>query len=98
LEIKCPQPAAHLETLLGQEVPAKYVTQMMWQMACSGRQWCDYASYNPSFPEEMRLYVGRVVRDDRRIAELETEVAAFLRELAAKLAQLESLYGEKVAA
>jgi putative phage-type endonuclease len=98
LELKCPQPAAHLETLLGQEIPVRYVTQMMWLMAVTGRQWCDYASYNPSFPEHMRLFVKRVKRDDRLIAELETEVAAFLQELAAKLAQLESLYGEKVAA
>jgi predicted phage-related endonuclease len=98
LELKCPQPAAHLETLLGQEIPVRYLTQMMWLMAVTGRQWCDYASYNPSFPEHMRLFVRRVKRDEARIIELETEAAAFLKELAAKLAQLDSLYGEQAAA
>lgn len=93
LEIKCPQPAAHLETLVSQEVPTKYLTQMMWQMACSGRKWVDYVSYSPSFPENMRLFVKRVTRDDKRISELETEVAAFLLEMAVKLSQLNSLYG-----
>ena len=98
LEIKCPQPAAHLETLLTQKIPEKYVTQMMWQLACSGRQWVDYVSYSPSFPENMRLFIKRLPRDDKRIAELESEVAAFLLEMAVKLSELNSLYGEKEAA
>jgi putative phage-type endonuclease len=98
VEIKCPQPAAHLETLIGQSVPGKYVTQIMWQLSCTGRPWCDYVSYNPTFPENMRLFVKRVERDPARIKELEGEVAAFLLELAVKLSQLNSLYGEKEAA
>lgn len=98
LEIKCPQPAAHLETLTSQEVPTKYLTQMMWQLACSGRQWVDYVSYSPSFPEHMRLFVKRIPRDNKRIAELESEVASFLLEMAVKLSELNSLYGEKEAA
>jgi putative phage-type endonuclease len=98
LEVKCPQPAAHIETLLGQEIPAKYVTQMMWLMACSGRKWCDYVSYSPSLPESMRIFVKRVHRDEGRIIELESEVAAFLVELKTKLAQLDSIYGDRAAA
>ena len=98
LELKCPQTATHLETLLGQSIPAKYISQVQFQMACTGRKWCDWVSYDPRMPESMRLFVMRVHRDDKQIAELETEVAAFLQELAVKLAQLESLYGEKVAA
>jgi hypothetical protein len=46
----------------------------------------------------MRLFIKRVKRDDKRIDELETEVAAFLLELAVKLSQLNSLYGLDVAA
>lgn len=98
IEIKVPQPAAHLETLLGQKIPERYVTQMLWQMAVTGRVYCDYVSYNPSFPENMRLFVKRLPRDDKRIAELESEIAAFLLEMAVKLSELNSLYGEKEAA
>lgn len=98
LEIKCPQPAAHLETLTSQEIPARYITQMMWQMACTGRQWVDYVSYSPSFPENMRLFVKRIPRDDKRIAELESEIASFLLEMSVKLSQLNNLYGEQEAA
>jgi len=97
VEIKCPQTATHLETLLGQAVPAKYETQIQFQMACTGREWCDFVSYDPRMPEHMRLFVRRVPRDDRRIAELENEVAGFLLELAVKLSQLNSLYGQEAA-
>lgn len=98
VEIKCPNTATHLETLLGQAVPAKYETQMQFQMACTGRQWCDFVSYDPRMPENMRLFIKRVKRDDRRIAELESEIAAFLLEMAVKLSELNNLYGEREAA
>jgi len=93
IEIKCPNTATHLETLLGQAVPAKYETQMQFQMACTGRQWCDFVSYDPRMPESMRLFIKRVKRDDKRIKELEIEIAGFLLEVAVKLSELNSLYG-----
>jgi len=98
VEIKCPNTATHLETLLGQAVPSKYDAQMQFQMACTDRQWCDFVSYDPRMPENMRLFIKRVVRDDKRIAELESEIAAFLLEMAVKLSELNSIYGEKAAA
>ena len=47
VEIKCPNTATHIDTLLTQTVPAKYITQMQFQMACTGRQWCDFVSFDP---------------------------------------------------
>lgn len=92
LEIKCPQTATHLDTLLTGTIPAKYVTQMQWQMTVCGRAWCDFASFDPRMPPEMRLFTQRVERDVSVILELETEVAAFLAELDAKVAKLRALY------
>src|SRR6185436_7929339 len=60
VEIKCPNTATHLETLLGQAVPGKYDTQVQFQMACTGRKWCDWVSYDPRMPEHMRLFVMRI--------------------------------------
>lgn len=97
VEIKCPNTATHIDTLLGQNVPSKYITQMQWQMACTGRAWCDFASYDPRLPEAMRLFVQRVPRDAALIAELEREVSAFLGELDRKVADLRRLY-ERAAA
>lgn len=92
VEIKCPITATHIETLLGQSVPKKYVTQMMWQMACTGRQWCDFVSYDPRLPESMRLFVRRVERDAVMIAELELAIRTFLDEIDATVARLRALY------
>jgi putative phage-type endonuclease len=89
IEIKCPQQAAHLETLLSRKVPAKYVTQMMWQMAATERKWCDFVSYNPTFPPHLQLFVQRVHRDEDVISELEKEVLAFLADVDRKVAQLQ---------
>lgn len=98
VEIKCPITATHIETLLTGAVPDKYVKQMTFQMACTGRQWCDFVSYDPRMPEPMRLFVKRVPRDDVMIAELENEVTGFLFEVASAVSQLTRLYSERIAA
>jgi putative phage-type endonuclease len=98
VEIKCPSTSTHIDTLLTGKVPAKYVDQMQWQMACTGRKWCDFASFDPRMPEPMRLFVKRIDRDDKRIAYLEGEVSTFLTEIAEKVEGLTKLYGRKEAA
>jgi putative phage-type endonuclease len=92
LEIKCPNSATHIETLLSGKVPEKYRTQMLWQMACTGRVYCDFASYDPRLPEPMQLFVQRIPRDDEAIAELEREVTAFLAEVDDTVAKLRAQY------
>lgn len=93
VEFKCPATATHLDTLLAGEVPSKYIPQMQWQMACTGRKWCDFCSYDPRLPEHLRMFVKRVPRDDEYIKTLETEVTKFLAELDEKLKQLEKVNG-----
>lgn len=92
IEIKCPNTATHIETLLGQKVPEKYIIQMQFQMACTGRKWCDYISFDPRMPETMRLFVSRLMRDNARITELEKMVSEFLTELDGKVSELTKLY------
>lgn len=92
VEIKCPNTSTHIETLLGKTIPSKYETQMQWQMACTGVQWCDFVSFDPRMPEAMRLFVCRLPRDDKRIAELEAEIKAFLKELDDKVNAPSNLY------
>lgn len=93
VEIKCPISATHIETLLSGTVPGKYATQMQWQMACTGRQWCDFVSYDPRLPENMQLFVQRIERDNTVISMLESEVKMFLLELDAKIQSLTAKYG-----
>lgn len=92
LELKCPNTATHILTLTGKSVPGKYVKQIMWQLACTGRKWCDFASYDPRLPESMRLLVIRLHRDDAMIAELEAEVSTFLAEVEETVSTLRNQY------
>ena len=93
VEIKAPNTATHIETLLGAPIPEKYVLQMQGQMACTGRQWCDFASYDPRLSEAMSLHVQRVQRDDAVIRHLEEEITGFLREVSQTVERLLRRYG-----
>lgn len=88
LEIKCPKTATHLSYLLAGEVPEQYAPQMLWQMACTGGKWCDFASFDPRLPDDLQLFVCRLERDDKRIQAMEAEVKVFLSEVDAILERL----------
>ena len=94
VEIKCPNTATHIATLLGSSVPDKYIKQMQWQMACTGRQWCDWVSFDPRLPEAMAFYRERVMRDDKAIAEIEAEIAGFLKGVDDKVSALRAKFEE----
>jgi putative phage-type endonuclease len=98
IEIKCPNTATHIETLLSEDVEGKYVKQMQWQMACCGRAWCDFVSFDPRLPAEMQIFVQRVRRDDEFIAELEREARLFLAEIDKTIATLSDKYLSREAA
>lgn len=91
-EVKCPSSATHIDTLLGGRIADKYLLQMQWQLACTGRKWCKFASYDPRMPEEMKIHITHVPRDDEMIAELEKQVSRFLAEIDAKVKQLSERY------
>lgn len=91
LEIKCPKTATHLQYIMDRAVPPKYEPQMMWQIACTGRAWADFVSFDPRLPENLQLFRVRLYRNDARIAELEAEVRNFLRDVDAMLATVRTL-------
>lgn len=92
VEVKCPNTATHIETLLGASIPGKYQLQMLWQMACTGRDWCDFVSYDPRMPEDLRLFVKRLDRDQGRIDEITDAVLVFLDEIDETVDKLTALY------
>ena len=91
VEIKCPQTHTHIDTLLGESVPKKYMEQMQWQLACTKRKWCDFVSFDPRMPPETQLFIQRVERDKERITELEGMVVEFLTEMNEKIDRLTKL-------
>jgi YqaJ-like recombinase protein len=92
IEIKCPLPAKHLDTLLTEMISNDHLVQMQWQMACTERPWCDYVSFNPDFPAHMQIWIKRVERNNGVIRELTAEIAAFIKELEAKVDKLSRRY------
>jgi len=88
VEIKCPNTATMIDTLLTGKVPQKYFIQMQMQMACTQRAWCDYVVFDPRMPAKAQLFIKRVPRDDAFIAEMEAEIFNFLAEVDVQVSQL----------
>lgn len=81
IEIKCPYSATHWQYVKDNAPPRKYWIQMQTQMCVTGRQWCDFVSYDPRMPERSQLLIVRIDRDEQFIEELEKEVKQFLSEV-----------------
>lgn len=91
VEIKCPwNTAVHIETLLN-GMPAEHMPQLQGQMWITGRQWCDFVSYDPRMPAELQLHVQRINRDPAYVADLERRVTEFLAEVGAQVEALRRL-------
>ena len=91
VEIKNPRTSTHIDTMLADKAPSKYIIQMQWQMAVTGRKWCDFVSFDSRMPDNLQLFIKRVERDDELIKELEAEVVKFLAEVDEKVEKLKSI-------
>lgn len=95
VEIKCPwNTGNHIETLLN-GMPADHTPQVQGQMWITGRQWCDFVSYDPRMPAKLSLYVQRIPRDPGFIADLEAKVTSFLQQVGAQVEALRRLAESK---
>ena len=81
VEVKCPNTATHLSYWLEQKVPTKYQPQMLAQLACTGRKWCDFVSFDPRLPEDMALFCVRFTPTADDILEVERRAKEFLIEI-----------------
>jgi putative phage-type endonuclease len=90
LEVKCPTTVTHVLTLRENKMPEDHNYQVQWQMACTGRKYCDFMSYDPRLPEQYRIYLERIDRDDLFIAQLEEIVVNFLKEVDEEIKKLEA--------
>jgi predicted phage-related endonuclease len=81
VEIKCPSMAVHVGYWLDEVVPSEYQDQMMAQLACTGRKWCDFVSFDDRVAEDMQLFIIRFEPKPEEIKKLENEVIQFLVEV-----------------
>ena len=80
IEIKCTIPSVHIETCILGKVPAQYHKQIQWGLHICQRQWCDFVSYSPTV-KARPIWIKRVKRDEKLIAELDAGADAFIKEL-----------------
>jgi len=88
LEIKCPQTKTHLRWMLAGVVPPEHEPQMLFEMACAERKWCDFVSFDPRLAASLQLFTKRLKWDADRIADIELAVAAMDGEVDAILGKL----------
>jgi hypothetical protein len=96
IEIKCPDTHTHLATAKGQKIAVEYFDQMQFQLACTGREWVDWVSFDNRVRPGLQLFRRRIYRDEQRIAELEREAELFLAEVAAECAALDRLTSDEM--
>jgi putative phage-type endonuclease len=88
IEIKCPyNSSVHVMTWMD-GMPEDHIAQVQGQLWITGRQWCDYVSFDPRMPDRLQLYVERIERNDSFIAGLETEIRKFLIDVDSMVAKL----------
>ena len=89
IEIKSTASTTHIGYISAGVVPAKYKNQMIWQLICTGRKWCDFVSYDPRLPDNLKLFVVRYEPTDEERKDVESKVIEFLK-------TVDNLYNELV--
>lgn len=97
VEIKCPTTTTHVRRLIDpQQGVRQYRYQMMLQLACTGRKWCDFVDYDPRMRNErLQLVCTRFTPEEAEMAELITKCEAFLARVAAKVTEIEETAGRQ---
>lgn len=92
VEIKVPNTATHIATLLSSEIAMNYYLQIQWQLACTERRWCDFVSFDPRLPPKLQFYRFHVKRHKKTIEEITKEINYLQSDIDVKIRQLEDYY------
>lgn len=91
VEAKSPIEATHCDYLLTGKIPGDYYKQVIHNLWITGAQWCDWLSYNPSFPTHLQVKLIRIERNEAEIAAYEKSAKAFLQAVEARIQALNTL-------
>jgi len=82
IEVKCPTTPTFVEWLRAGIIPPEHTPQMLAQMACTGRRWCEFVAFDPRIQSaRLRLFVRRYEPPASEIERIEGIAEAFLAEL-----------------
>lgn len=90
LEVKCPTTPKHIAWILAGGIPEEHKPQMLAQMACTGRKWCEFVSFDPRVQERQRLFIRRFTPAAEEIQAVEAAAELFLDEVDAMFDQVVS--------
>lgn len=93
LEIKNPKTKNHISYMLSGELPDEYEPQVMFSLACTERDWCDFLSFDARMPQGLRAFCKRIYRNEQRIAEINAGVLQFFEEVDEVIYQLRKRMG-----
>lgn len=80
IEIKAPRPATHIKWMRAGGVPADHLAQIQMLLWLTDAHWCDFISYCPQMPENLRVYVARM-SNSWEGGEFDAKLRAFLSEV-----------------
>jgi putative phage-type endonuclease len=84
IEIKCPTTPTFVAWRMAGIIPEEHEPQMLAQLSCTGRKWCEFVAFDPRIKDERaRLFVRRFTPTPEQIAEIEAKAEAFLAEVEA---------------
>lgn len=88
IEIKCPGSITHMQYRKANEIPKDYMGQLVHTLWITGAQWVDFVSYDPRYPEPMRLFIKRLERNEDTLTAYELAVSLLLSEVEKEVAAL----------
>ena len=82
IEIKCPYNSLnHIETVVKDTIKLEYRKQIQWNLFVTGREWCDFITYDPRMPLKSQMVIVSIRRDETMIEELKAGAFKFLEKL-----------------
>jgi putative phage-type endonuclease len=81
IEVKCPATVNYVEWRRSGEIPERYQWQMLAQLACTRRQWCDFVAYDPRVKVGSPIWIKRYTPTAEDIAKVEEAASKFLQEV-----------------
>ena len=81
IEFKCPTTVKYIDWLRAGTVPDEHKPQMLAQMLCTGRRWCEFVAYDPRMPEGKRLFIRSYEPAQEELDKVQEAAILFLKEV-----------------
>lgn len=95
VEIKCPNPKAHIRTILAGDAPSEYIPQMQGCMWVFGIDEWDYVSFCPQFHTKP-VHIITQYRDDGMIKKIEESALKGIEEIDSFVARSKAVFSDAV--